>query len=135
MNSLNKAKSESIKQIGSFGEKMACDWLVRKGYTVLARNFHAQGGEIDIVAFLARNKEIVFVEVKTRCVRSLQAGSARPERAVTLSKKRKMKAAARRFFVMHNQYFNFNYSFDIVSVEVDKATRQARIVHFRGSAM
>ena len=43
---------------------MATDYLIKKGYTILDRNFECAQGEIDIVAL--HDKEIVFVEVKTR---------------------------------------------------------------------
>ncbi|PLV59008.1 YraN family protein [Thermotoga sp. KOL6] len=44
-------------------EDTACDFLKKKGYKILARNFRTRYGEIDIVA--RDGKEIVFVEVKS----------------------------------------------------------------------
>ena len=54
----------TTKEIGDFGEKMACSYLEEQGITVLKKNFHARCGEIDIIA--KDGETIVFAEVKTR---------------------------------------------------------------------
>lgn len=46
------------------GENAACDYLLKKGYKILERNFRKGYGEIDIIAL--DKKTLVFVEVKTR---------------------------------------------------------------------
>ncbi len=51
-------------EIGKLGENIACKYLESKGYKIVERNFEARQGEIDIIAI--DNKEIVFIEVKTR---------------------------------------------------------------------
>jgi len=51
------------KQIGSWGETIATNYLKRKGYTILDRNYLKKWGEIDIVA-RGTNGKIHFVEVK-----------------------------------------------------------------------
>ena len=42
--------SENRRAKGASGEQIAADFLCRKGYTVLCRNFTVRGGELDIVA-------------------------------------------------------------------------------------
>ncbi len=54
----------TTKEIGDFGEEMACNFLEKQGITVLKRNFYARCGEIDIIA--KDGDTIVFAEVKTR---------------------------------------------------------------------
>lgn len=49
---------------GQWGEQLACDLLVTKGYAIVERNWHSGHYEIDIVAM--KGQYIVFVEVKTR---------------------------------------------------------------------
>ena len=49
---------------GQLGEKLAYDYLIRKGYTVLERNWRSRNGEIDIIS--QKDDIMVFVEVKTR---------------------------------------------------------------------
>lgn len=66
-----------VNPIAIRGENLASDYLTKKGYKILERNFRKRYGEIDIVA-LDRDT-LVFIEVKTR--RSSQFGS--PLEAIT----------------------------------------------------
>ena len=50
--------------LGRRGEELACDYLKKKGYKVIERNFLKPWGELDIVA-RAPDGTLVFVEVKT----------------------------------------------------------------------
>jgi len=52
------------KIFGRAGEEAACVYLKRKGYRILATNYIAIGGELDIVAY--KRGVLVFAEVKTR---------------------------------------------------------------------
>lgn len=46
------------------GEDLASEYLKRRGYRVIDRNFRIRYGEIDIVAI--EDRTLVFIEVKTR---------------------------------------------------------------------
>ncbi len=50
--------------VGSRGEDLACDFLLKQGYQILERNYRIRGGEIDIVAM--DGDYLVFIEVKAR---------------------------------------------------------------------
>ncbi len=53
------------REFGNKGEDLACDYLVKNGYEIVARNVHfSKFCEIDIIAKF-RDK-FIFVEVKTR---------------------------------------------------------------------
>ncbi|MBI5414758.1 YraN family protein [Candidatus Peregrinibacteria bacterium] len=52
------------RQFGDKGEDLAVEYLKKRGYTILDRNFQTQRGEIDIIA--EKDKKIFFVEVKSR---------------------------------------------------------------------
>lgn len=52
------------REIGRRGEELAADHLVRRGFSILDRNFRTRWGELDIVAFDGRT--LVFCEVKSR---------------------------------------------------------------------
>ncbi|MCK5848678.1 MAG: YraN family protein [Caldisericia bacterium] len=54
----------STKDIGNRGEQIASEWLKRKGFTIISRNYFCKYGEIDIIA--EKNYVIHFIEVKTR---------------------------------------------------------------------
>lgn len=51
-------------ELGKWGEQIAVDLLVTKGYAIVERNWRAGNLELDIIAM--RGSRIVFVEVKTR---------------------------------------------------------------------
>lgn len=52
------------KLTGDWGEARAAEYLTRRGYRILARNYRSKWGEIDLVAKI--NNIVVFVEVKTK---------------------------------------------------------------------
>lgn len=52
------------KITGNKGEELAAEYLQKKGYTILAKNYRSKWGEVDIIA--KQNKVVVFVEVKTK---------------------------------------------------------------------
>ncbi|MBP9702559.1 YraN family protein [Candidatus Woesebacteria bacterium] len=60
-------KQNNLKT-GNKGEHEAADYLEKKGYEILERNYREKYGEIDIVARCKVKVEsyIVFVEVKTK---------------------------------------------------------------------
>jgi putative endonuclease len=65
------------QSLGRLGEQAAARWYEAHGYTVVARNWRGQAGELDlvVVAFVRRRPQIVaFVEVKTRTSSRFGAG-------------------------------------------------------------
>lgn len=52
--------------IAKIGEDIACDYLKKKGYKIIERNFRKKYQEIDIIATHAQGPTLVFIEVKTR---------------------------------------------------------------------
>ncbi len=52
------------KKTGNRGENIAMEYLQKKGYEIVERNFRTRFGEIDIVCRDAQT--LVFVEVKTK---------------------------------------------------------------------
>ena len=79
------------KNVGDFGEKSATEMLTLTGYRVIARNYVAKGGEIDIIA--TKDNVMHFIEVKTRT--SDEFGY--PSDSVTETKQKRLKNAARQY--------------------------------------
>jgi putative endonuclease len=76
------------RSLGQKGEDKAVEFLEKKGYKILHRNWKSPGNEIDIIA---ENEEyIVFVEVKTRTSGYLME----PQSAVNREKRRSIQNAA-----------------------------------------
>lgn len=78
------------KDVGDWGEEMACAFLRRQGFTVVERNFHTPAGEIDIVA--RHRGDYYFIEVKTR-----SKGPWATDGAITPAKKRKFSKAVKAY--------------------------------------
>src|SRR5678815_5000927 len=79
--------------LGLRGERIAEEWLVRKGWRVLERRFRSGHRDIDLVVERvgAEGRLIAFVEVKTR----VSSGYGGPLGAVHWRKQREMARAAR----------------------------------------
>jgi putative endonuclease len=89
-----RLQREQARARGTAAEWMAAAWLRLKGYRVLARQFRARGGELDVVAltpYWHSPATIVFVEVRTRGT----IGGAIT--SVTDVKKGRVETAARQF--------------------------------------
>ena len=95
--------------VGNRGETVAADYLVAKGYTILHRNWRTGHREVDLVV-LDPDKELVFVEVKTRS----STGFGFPEAAVGRKKRQHFREAGAIFLLDNPQYPTLQ--FDVVSV-------------------
>jgi len=49
---------------GKLGEELACQFLRKQGFRVLAQNYRTRLGELDIIC--RKGKTIIFVEVRSR---------------------------------------------------------------------
>ena len=97
--------------IAKTGEALAVAHLKARGYEILARNYRAIRGEIDLVA--QDGDCIVFVEVKTR--RSLKFGL--PQAAVTAHKQRQISKVALAYLQTHN-LFDAPCRFDVIAIHL-----------------
>lgn len=62
---MDKTSSEDQKpSIGKLGENLAANFLEKKGYTIVERNYRFSHGEIDIIA--EKDGMLIFTEVKTK---------------------------------------------------------------------
>lgn len=102
-----------MNSIGQIGEDIAVQYLTKKGYQILERNFTTVFGEIDIIA--EKKNIICFVEVKSR--KSSKYGL--PEEAVTDRKMKKIIKVAQ-LYNKKKYYKNKIYRFDVISVKFDK---------------
>lgn len=96
------------KQFGQLGEDIAAEYLEKKGYKILMRNYRYGRVELDIIC--EYKNEVIFVEVKTRTDDAM----AYPEQAVGKSKQRNIRLAAENF-VEENQ-ITLPARFDIIAV-------------------
>lgn len=102
---------------GSFGERLAGDYLARKSYIVLERSFRASGGEIDIIAAW-KKKTVVFVEVKTWVHSSVNQGG--PSDRIDERKKRNITNTALRYLKQHH-LLTTSARIDVIEVVLEPA--------------
>jgi len=110
--------SDYKKRLGAYGENLAADFLIRRGYNIIDRNFRTNFGEIDLIA--AKGDELLFVEVKTRTASNF----GYPELAVDWRKIKHLIKAAKIYLNLKN-YQNF-WRLDIISVEINKVKKTAK---------
>ncbi|XOQ44075.1 MAG: UPF0102 protein [Clostridium sp.] len=103
---------------GPFGEQCAAEYLKRKGFRILARNYRSRFGEIDIIA--ENNQYIIFAEVKTR-ERFFMVG---PEEAVTPAKR--IKIAKTALMYLRKNPTQLQPRFDVIGVITSKSGNQVR---------
>ena len=94
---------------GNEGEQAACDFLTKRGWTILDRNVRRGRGEIDVVA--RRRGVLAFIEVKRRS--SLDFGT--PAEAVTADKQRRILSAAS-IYLQEKGLSDANIRFDIIEI-------------------
>ena len=96
------------RERGKWGERIACDFLRKKGYSIVTASFRSRFGEIDIIA--SDSAYIVFVEVKTR----KNADFAHAKEFVNKTKQRKLISTAN-YWLMKNAT-NQQPRFDVIEV-------------------
>jgi len=125
------------KQLGNFGERIAENYLKKKGYQILDKNysFRIPGnplkGEIDVVA--KKGDIITFIEVKTLRLASLaQDGSFSPEEKVNFGKQKKLVRMAESWLIKKKIPLNSKWQIDVVAITID-SKREIKINHFENA--
>ena len=95
--------------LGKWGEELAAYFLLRKGYTIVERDWKSGHRDIDIIA-IDKDNTVVFVEVKTRRNRVF----GEPEDAVDYMKLRNLRSAINHY--IKYKYINTNVRFDVISI-------------------
>ena len=112
-------KDNVRKRVGKIGEDIACQFLERKGFKILERNYRKPWGEIDIIA--ERAGIVRFLEVKAVSRENLGDDSRemdyRPEEMATREKL--MKVARTAELYMQAKKDKREFQVDVVGVILD----------------
>ena len=106
--------------IAKIGETLAATHLRKRGYEILAQNYRAERGEIDLI--VQDNGFIVFVEVKTR--QSLKFGL--PQAAVTQQKQRQISKVALAYLQAQN-LLDAPCRFDVIAIHLSPQLELLRL--------
>ena len=120
--------SAAKQELGRRGERIAEEWLVRKGWRVVERRFRSGHRDIDLVVERvgAEGRLIAFVEVKTR----VSAGYVGPLGAVHWRKRREMARAARDWMSRPDAPRG-NFRFDVVGIVYGQGP--AQVIHIENA--
>ncbi|MCK4569595.1 MAG: YraN family protein [Bacteroidales bacterium] len=95
-------------ELGERGEKHACEYLIKKGFSIREKNWRHNKDEVDLIAL--HNEYLVIIEVKTRS--NLYFGE--PQIFVNKKKQAFMIRAANAYILKND--IHLETRFDIISV-------------------
>lgn len=110
------------RELGQYGEKLAAEFLERRGFKIVERNFHTRWGEIDVIA--QHGRSLHFVEVKTRS----SAAHGEPEEAINYFKQQRLLGAAKMYLLARAVELP-NYQIDSVAIIIG-IENQAPVIRY-----
>ena len=111
-------------KIGQYGEKLAKDYLIKKGYEIIELNHKLGYYEIDIIAKI--KGKYIFVEVKTLITEVY--GSS--DEIITPRKFSNFNKGIRRYISLNNLDPE-NISIDVMTIYIIKQEKIAKIKHYK----
>ena len=116
----------NTKETGDLGETIACQFLMKKGFSIIERNYRKKWGEIDIIAQKAG--VVRFIEVKSAVYKNTDVFSRetewyRPEEQVSLLKIKKIARTAETY--MAEKELDQDRQIDVIAVFLNYQTRKA----------
>jgi len=129
-NGMNPDKRTEKRRLGDIGENVACEFLKRRGFEIVDRNYLRKWGEIDIIA--KKSNLIHFVEVKSvsratldEPVLRLRSGQDyRPEDNMHPWKLKRLSRAIQTYLL--DKKLDCDWQLDLITVRIDEKNRQAR---------
>ena len=105
---INKHIKKSYYNFGIRSELIARIFLRIKFYKIIAIRFKNRFGEIDIIAVKANS--LIFIEVKARSKKLTL------DEVFSSRQSLRIKSGAEFFLNKHNDFANYNYRFDLITV-------------------
>jgi putative endonuclease len=117
------------QKVGKFGEKLAQEFLIRRGYEIIDTNIKTSYKEIDIVTY--KNEALIFIEVKTRT--SDKYGKA--DETVFGQKIKNLKQAVITYLEQFNKKNEYrDIRLDLIAIDINKNKKMANIKHYKSIA-
>ena len=109
-------RSYNKRQVGTEKENLAAEYLKKKGYFIIEKNYRVRQGEIDLVA--KDRDTLVFVEVKYR--KNPASGFA--AEAVGMAKQRKISRVSLSYLSEHGISPDTAIRYDVIAIDQDVIT-------------
>ena len=117
------------RKFGDLGERIAEEYLTKKGYKVIGKNYQKPWGEIDLIT--KKDNAIIFCEVKTRDKKHVEHYSA--ESAVNKDKIRKLQKICENYLLEKRFPLNQLWQIDVIAIAIDKETMKAKVNHIENA--
>lgn len=114
------------KKLGQWGENLAAEYLVQRGYRIVEQNARTPYGEIDLVAQVG--DITIFVEVKTRTTQTF----GYPEEAITEQKRVHLIEASQAYIQDHPE-LDTDLRIDVIAIQHLKKNETPQIEHFENA--
>lgn len=137
-NTNNQDNRTDKRKLGDIGENCACEFLLRRGYEIVERNYLRKWGELDIVA--RKGKILHFIEVKSARLNDAVGQvsgvtSYRPEENLHPGKLLRLSRIIQtyllhppeRLFSRAGKKQDIEWQLDLITARIDIRTRQARV--------
>ncbi|NCN22581.1 YraN family protein [Candidatus Falkowbacteria bacterium] len=110
------------KTIGLFGEDLADNYLTKKGYQIIARNYRIGHLEIDLIA--SKSNHYFLFEIKTRSNKLATLSSP-----INQQQQKRLKKAAVLYAASNNLNFDLIH-FDLLLIIVERENKKIIIKHY-----
>jgi len=111
-------KRTEKRKLGDIGENIACEFLVKRGFKIIDRNYLRKWGEIDIVA--EKEGILRFIEVK-----SVSADTYRPEENMHPGKLKRLSRVIQTYLL--SKKIDKDWQLDLITVRLEMKTRLAKV--------
>ena len=121
-------KDEFRKEVGKVGESICCEYVEKRGFRVVDRNYRRKWGEIDVIA--KKGGKLYFIEVKSVSCENLDdvgenLDKYRPEDNMHPWKLQRLSRAIQTYLLEKDS--EEEWQFDVATVYLDHTSRKARI--------
>lgn len=125
--------TSNSQKIGELGEDVSCKFLLKRGFSILDRNYTKKWGELDIVA--KKDEKIYFIEVKSKSVDSgffddkfkKETGeTTAPEDNMHIWKLKRLRRVVETYMIS-KRLGAVEWQFDLFVVYLDIEKRRARV--------
>lgn len=118
------------RETGNLGETVACTFLVKRGFSIVERNYWKKWGEIDIIA--RKDKVLHFIEVKSVSCETFPNVSAettdhRPEDNVHPLKLARLARTIQTYIEEREVSDETDWQIDVMTVYLNMKTRKGRV--------
>lgn len=104
------SKMSTAQEQGKLAENLACQYLEKKGFKLLDKNYQCRFGELDLI--MQDKNSLVFVEVRYRSNSSFGTGAE----TITINKQSKLIKTASEYLLRHAKLAKYPARFDVVSM-------------------